>query len=140
MAATGNEAASIAQTAKALGVEAQTSGATGGEAVKLSQLKKLRDSLTSGAVGFTGTATVHIDGSSIGYAYIDESYQLVKYLSGGSDAVNLTVPVPQIMFVQTQGVKSGEMSISGDYTLIRGDPYPQGRTIYIFGDVTATGI
>lgn len=139
MAASGNEVASIAQTAKTLGVEAQTSGATGGEAVKLSQLKKLRDSLTSGAVGFTGTATVHIDGSSNGYAYIDESYQLVKNLSAGSGAVNLTVPVPQIMYVQTLG-KSEEMSISGDYTLIRGDPYPQGRTIYIFGDVTATGI
>lgn len=48
MAATGNEVASIAQTAKALGVEAQTSGATGGEAVRLRQLKMLRD---SGAVG-----------------------------------------------------------------------------------------
>ena len=44
MAATGNEVASIAQTAKALGVEAQTSGATGGEAVSLRQLKMLRDS------------------------------------------------------------------------------------------------
>lgn len=48
MAATGNEVASIAQTAKALGVEAQTSGATGGEAVRLRQLKMLRDSGAGG--------------------------------------------------------------------------------------------
>lgn len=48
MAASGKEVASIAQTAKALGIEAQTSGATGGEAVSLRQLKMLRDSGTGG--------------------------------------------------------------------------------------------
>lgn len=112
--------------------------AIGTEIVTLSQLKMLGDSLTSGG-GFTGTATVHINGDSIGYAYIDESYQLVENLAAGSDAVNLTVPVPQIMFVQTQG-RNERMSISGDYTLIRSLSYPQGRVIYIFGDVTATGV
>lgn len=112
--------------------------AEGSEVVTLSQLKMLGDSLTSGG-GFTGTATVNIDGTSIGYAYIDESYQLVENLVADSDAVNLTVPVPQIMFVQTQGKNEG-MNISGDYTLIMSTSYPQGRIIYIFGDVTATGI
>lgn len=48
MAATGDEAASIAQVAEALGVEVQTSGATGGEAVRLRQLKMLRDSGAGG--------------------------------------------------------------------------------------------
>ena len=112
--------------------------AEGNEVVTLSQLKMLEDSLTSGG-GFTGTATVHIDGNSIGYAYIDEDYQLVENLSAGSDAVNLTVPVPQIMIVQTQGKNEG-MSISGDYTLIMSLSWPERRIIYIFGDVTATGI
>ena len=46
MAATGDEAASIAQAAKALDVDAQNSGATGDESVRLRQLKMLRDSLT----------------------------------------------------------------------------------------------
>ena len=114
--------------------------AEGSEVVTLSQLKMLEDSLTlDGGGGFTGTATVHINGDSIGYAYIDESYQLVENLSAGSDAVNLTVPVPQIMLVKAQGRNEG-MSISGDYTLILSTSYPQGRIIYIFGDVTATGI
>lgn len=112
--------------------------AEGSEVVTLSQLKMLGN-ITSGGGGFTGTATVHIDGDSIGYAYIDEGYQLVENLSTGSGAVNLTVPIPQIMFVQTQGKNEG-MSISGDYTLIMSLSYPQGRIIYIFGDVTATGI
>lgn len=48
MAATGDEAASIAQAAEALDVEAQTSGATGDEAVRLRQLKMLRDSGVGG--------------------------------------------------------------------------------------------
>lgn len=48
MAATGDEAASIAQAAEALDVEAQTSGATGNEAVRLRQLKMLRDSGAGG--------------------------------------------------------------------------------------------
>ena len=48
MAATGDEAASIAQAAKALDVDAQTSGATGDEAVRLRQLKMLRDSGAGG--------------------------------------------------------------------------------------------
>lgn len=48
MPATGDEVASIAQAAEALGIEAQTSGATGGEAVRLRQLKMLRDSGAGG--------------------------------------------------------------------------------------------
>lgn len=48
MAATGNEIVSIAQAAEALGIEAQTSGATGGEAVRLRQLKMVRDSGAGG--------------------------------------------------------------------------------------------
>ena len=47
MAATGDEAASIAQAAKALDVDAQSSGATGDESVRLRQLKMLRDSAPS---------------------------------------------------------------------------------------------
>lgn len=46
MTATGNEAVTIAQAAKALDVDAQNSGATGDESVRLRQLKMLRDSLS----------------------------------------------------------------------------------------------
>lgn len=48
MAATGDEAASIAQAAKALDVDTQNSGATGDESVRLRQLKMLRDSGAGG--------------------------------------------------------------------------------------------
>lgn len=48
MAVTGDEVVSIAQAAEALDVEAQTSGATGGEIVRLRQLKMLRDSGAGG--------------------------------------------------------------------------------------------
>ena len=48
MAATGDEVASVAQAAEALDVDAQNSGATGDEAVRLRQLKMLRDSGAGG--------------------------------------------------------------------------------------------
>lgn len=48
MTATGNEAVTIAQAAKALDVDAQNSGATGDESVRLRQLKILRDSGAGG--------------------------------------------------------------------------------------------
>lgn len=135
MTATGNEAASIAQTAKALGVEAQTSGATGGEAVRLRQLKMLR----TGGGGFTGTATVKIDGTnSAGYAYIDDGYHLVEKDTGYAGTFILTVPVPQIMFVQATG-KSENMGISGDYNLVKSFGGVNGSCIYVFGDVIVTG-
>lgn len=45
MAATGDEVASIAQVAKAFAVDAQNSGATGDEFVRLRQLKMLKDNM-----------------------------------------------------------------------------------------------
>lgn len=68
MTATGNEAVTIAQAAKALDVDAQNSGATGGESVRLRQLKMLRDSLTANITarlavvnGTTGNVDVQLD-------------------------------------------------------------------------------
>lgn len=85
MAASSNEVASIAQAAEALGVEAQASGATGDEAVRLRQLKMLRDSGAGGkkykietAVGFpsqvqssasAGDVVITAAGSDVSYYY-----------------------------------------------------------------------
>lgn len=91
--------------------------------------------IETGSSGFTGMATVYLDPNlPCSYSYIDEKLALVKE-ENVQDVSSIQVPIPQIIYLSTQG-RNENMSISGDFTLIRSDPYPQGRTIYIFGDVT----
>ena len=140
MADTADKLPTNEQVARALGVSVQSTD-VGGKVPTLSQLKKVMDG--SGG-GFTGTATVTLSGSPMGYkySYIDESFNLV---SGASDDVSgasgpkfpLTVPTPQIMYLSTYG-RNESMGISGNYELIRSVSYPAGRFIYIKGDVTIT--
>lgn len=133
MADTADKLLTNEQVARALGVSVQSTD-VGGKVPTLSQLKKVMDG--SGG-GFTGTATVTLSGSPIGYeySYIDESFNLVSDASGPK--FPLTVPTPQVMYLSAYG-RSESMGISGNYDLIRSLSYPSGRVIYIKGDVTIT--
>ena len=101
MAATGDEAASIAQAAEALGVEAQTSGATGGEAVRLRQLKMLRD---SGA----GGKKYKIEGELPTQVQSSASAGDVVITAAGSDVIDYSV-----LELVEEGQRSGKKISNG---------------------------
>ena len=49
----------------------------------------------------------------------------------------VVIPIPQIVYIEGEG-RNSSLSVNGDFTLIRSEYYPQGRTIFVYGDVTAT--
>lgn len=130
MTATGNEAVTIAQAAKALDVDAQNSGATGDEPVRLRQLKMLRDSLTA---NITATVTfVTPYGYSVrAISYIDENHALVT-----STDESVQIPIPQIAYINYGGSKESSFSSSGNCSMLY-HSFEIGA-YYIYGDTTFT--
>ena len=91
MTATGNEAVSIAQTAKALGIEAQTSGATGDESVRLRQLKMVMDSYAGGE---QGSVQISYGGNSNANFYFVDAEGIYQSLKNPS---SIAVSIPAII-------------------------------------------
>lgn len=130
MTVKGNEAVKLSQVAKALDVDAQNSGATGDESVRLRQLKMLRDSLTA---NITATVTfVAPYGYSVReISYIDENHELVT-----STDESVQIPIPQIAYINYGGNKESAFSSSGNCSML----YHSLETgaYYIYGDTTFT--
>lgn len=107
---------------------------TGDEYVRLSQLKMLGDSLTSGG-GFTGTATVTFvtpyDYSVREIGYIDENHELVT-----STDESVQIPIPQIASINFGGSRESSFSSSGDCSMLC-HSFLIG-SYYIYGDTTFT--
>lgn len=111
MTATGNEAVTIAQAAKVLDVDAQNSGATGYESVRLRQLKMLRDSLTANITarlavvnGTTGNVDVQLD-------TLDSTKASIR-----TAIVGKGVDVPDGTAFADYATKIGEIETGGGFT------------------------
>lgn len=117
MTATGNEAVTIDQAAKALDVDAQNSGATGDESVRLRQLKMLRDSYAGGE---QGSVQISYGGNSDANFYFVDAEGIYQNLKNPS---SIAVSLPAIIGIDanprdpTFGNNAWVNSVSGGSVL-----------------------